>query len=223
MKVTGPKSVEFDDKERQFIRLWKRYFRAPGDWKAESCADGTSSFLDWAEFLAPETVSLNLLDGILAGFAAQDETPALFAVKRAYSDKTAGAAHHVQPGQECGVCRGTGVFEVALAYANYPSGHGVPLNASTARKVPRTSRVSVATVPCKCSVGARVASRRQFPPAGIDRFWPFRLAGLTERLRLEELLVTDGLLPGQDAAPPDTGTGIAESDWPAPQLATPEI
>lgn len=222
MKIVGTKA-ELTDREKAFIRTWKRYFRAPGDWATDKMADGTSSFLDWAEFLAPEHVSLSIIEGILAAYAEQDETPVLHAVQRIYRDKTAGAAARPQDGRRCGVCEDTGCFSILQAWPHGLHKPPVFVSVNTARKLPRDCAITEARAPCKCHIGQRVAQRRGVSPSHVDRLWAFRLSGLTERMRLEELVATEGLDPGQDAEAPSPDTGIAEADWPAPQPAVPDI
>lgn len=149
----------FTERERTFIRTWKRLFGStPADWSIPQVLEGISSFLDWRELLNREATSLDVLEDCLRLLKRQTGYPSFGDVVREYNRKTnraqggAGrAAGGVLP--KCSACHDTGVVLFATLLRQ---GRVFCLDPRLPRPVLRGGEyIGTGTAPCVCAAGDR--------------------------------------------------------------------
>ena len=151
----------------EFQRLYKDYFTAPGDWHEKDIAAGTSSLINWLEWVPRDKVSASLLQILFQKLADGNAKPTLHNVRSAYQRQAGANRPNTDPSQKCGACDDTGVVPVAVSWVN----RGVSALIPPGKPVPREEPFPNAVF-CRCSIGQVHQARKQRPTT--DRLWHAR-------------------------------------------------
>jgi len=157
-------AVTFTDNEAWFLRVWKRsYGGTPRDWSEREMNAGTSSFLDYRDWLArhERTISKDLVERFFEGWKPtyDRKTPALRELRDWYRDHTrAKVSDAAGTGRaRCRQCHGAGLLVVLVGELKQG---GVRLIKPDCSLAPGSfTRTYTSTVPCHCTDGDRVNQR----------------------------------------------------------------
>ena len=146
--------------EQLFIRRWKHNFEtSPRDWTPQGMKRGTSSFIDWAEWLNRSDVDINIVLQILNKF---EKPPSIRSVKFEYN-RTGIFSKKREKIPHCDRCDSTGLRFIVRHSANERR-----MIANPNRQFSRMTNPAVNTCPCDCPRGKRNAGSWGFEISSDD-------------------------------------------------------
>lgn len=143
---------EFTEREKAFIRAYKRFFpHPPSDWAEGDIARGTSSFIDVSEWLTQSHATIEQITAGIGDVASGGEKrPSLAQIANAVRKRMAATPAGDARMPRCGLCQGTGFVLVVCDFAAGNGGKVLP-----AREIIPAKRAGTNAIPCRCSVGLK--------------------------------------------------------------------
>lgn len=169
---------QFTDNEQRFIRAYKRNWSCPRDWARSAMEDGTSSFLDWREWMDSPTFSIRVLEEVLEKHAGREYPPRLREIKEEYNRRTNRQGPAESTHNNCLRCGNSGVLYVVQDKQRGGNKPVIP----PARTGHRFDKAEVTTIPCDCDTGYRL-SQKKTPSDGI-RLYDYHPATLEKLQRV---------------------------------------
>lgn len=177
--------MKFSPKQAMFVRIFKRHFSAPRDWTPEAISRGTSSALDWLEFVEDNRTSMDLVENVLKELREEirrGDRPTFSQFRRSYLQKAGrwnSRRLDTPPGEECAYCWNSGYVH-ALFVVESGKEYGVYTKTQHRGSQGAYSR----PVPCLCSRGQIFQERYRADPCreaweagAVWRIDPKQLAG----------------------------------------------
>ena len=145
-------TLEYTDKEKEFIQVWLGKWNLPRDWSKKAILDDMSPLPRFMGWLDRETTSLMLVLQCLKEFPSNEMPPRLSAVIALYKRKCGRDRGLGQASGRCQLCWGAGIVITACGKKQKDG----PAHIIDPQRPEALEKVFDNGVPCTCAAGTRL-------------------------------------------------------------------